>query len=594
MRGAAILGALALAIAGCADINSDEPADPFGGFFVEPTPIPFHGNVWRSSEPPPPVTGGHLAVLDDGTIAVADPDGRTLSIVPPEATRPSLVVPLPGEPGRVAADGAGRVHVVLRDAAAIASVDPVAGTISTRRVCASPRGLGYDAQTGALFVACLDGRVQRLDPAGGGAVTLATLEEGDLRDIVPQPEGLWVTHFRSARISLLGRDGTRERVVTIPALESARESRIASVAWRAVPRPGGGIVVSHQRHTNRTVSTVPPEDESFASVPVTPYGGGFNPTTGECTPPLVTSAITVIGPDGSVERSSPAVGALPVDVALQGDRAVAVSAALSNEMMSVWSEEEGAFGRLDPCARSRDGGNFVEGQAVSIAVLPDGGVVLQARFPSMVYARGRVIPLGDGYAQDIGHALFHADTTSSLACASCHPEAGEDGVRWSFFGVGPRRTQELRGGLLATAPFHWAGDQPTLRHIMNDTFRGRMGGGEPTEVQMDAVGQWLDATPLPALEPSELATEGRGVFERAGCADCHAGAQLTNNELADFGRGPLQVPTLLGVSFRGPWMHDGCARTLEGTIVASCAGEGHSVRLDERELGALLAYLRTL
>lgn len=596
MRGAVIGGMLAALLAvGCEDFNSNEPIEPtpIEPFERLPEPIPFGGEEWRASEPPLPVTGGHLAVIDDTTVAAADPDGRELFIVRGPSWSVQSRHALAGEPGRVVADSAGSVHVVLRDAAAIVSVDVATDRTETRAVCASPRGLGYDAETDALFVACLDGRVQRLPRVGGAVETIATLDEGDLRDVVPQPEGLWVTHFRSARISLLHRDGTLAREVTIPLAGDERELLIPSIAWRAVARPGGGIVVSHQRHTSRTVSTTPMEDP-FTGQPASAYGGGFDPTTGECHPPLVTSAVAWIDATGTVDRTGVVDAPLPVDLATTEYGAEVASAALTSTMQSVRTTPIEAPGMELGCRGDVGTGDFVDGQAISVAVI-DTTAIVQTRFPSGLWINWERVPFGDRSHQDIGNALFHADTTSRLACASCHPEGGEDGIRWSFFGVGARRTQELRGGLLATAPFHWAGDQPTLQHIMDDTFSGRMGGGEPTQAQMDAVGHWLDATPLPVLEQADAADEGRAVFEREGCADCHAGAQLTNNGFADFGRGNLQVPSLLGVSYRGPWMHDGCARTLEGTVLASCAGEGHTIgTTDEHELGALFTYLRSL
>lgn len=605
--------ALSVGITGCANFNSDEPTEVPNEPPLFPEPAPFGGATWRSTEAPTPVTGGHLALLPDGQVAVADPDARELLIVGdidanldeyPLGVRARHS--LEGTPGRVTADAAGGVHVVLRDAAAIASFDLASGTHATRSVCAEPRGLGYDAATDALFVACLDGRLQRMPRLGGAVETLTELEGGDLRDVVPQPEGLWVTRLRTAGVSLLDRSGALVREVALPALERTEESLRASIAWRAVARPEGGIVISHQRHTNRAIS-IPAPDEGPTLGSSGGYGGGFDPNTGECLPPLILSAMTELDAAGEVVSSRLIPGSLPVDIALDTDAPLVAMAALEADYSSrVTDVSELSVSDDDVICRS---GRFfrqgIDGQAVSIAVLPsaytrpESTTIVQTRFPARLYVGDRSIALReDGGAEagerDVGYAIFHGTTNSGLTCTSCHPEAAEDGLTWTFFGVGPRRTQELRGGFLATAPFHWDGDVPSVEHLMNDVFRSRMGGGVPTEAQMQLVASWIDALPLPTLEASEDADHGRAIFEREGCASCHDGAALTNNGFADFGRGMLQVPPLLGVSVRGPWMHDGCATSLEGTIAGSCAGPGHDVSLPEGELGALVGYLRTL
>src|SRR5581483_1054009 len=98
-----------------------------------------------------------------------------------------------------------------------------------------------------------------------------------------------------------------------------------------------------------------------------------------------------------------------------------------------------------------------------IAVAFDGRdrVVVQTREPArleIVTNKGGTILLSGVSRADTGHAIFHQATEFGLACASCHPEGGEDGRIWSFQTLGLRRTQSIRGGILSTAPFHWDGD----------------------------------------------------------------------------------------------------------------------------------------
>jgi hypothetical protein len=60
----------------------------------------------------------------------------------------------------------------------------------------------------------------------------------------------------------------------------------------------------------------------------------------------------------------------------------------------------------------------------------------------------------------------------------------------------------------------------------------------------------------------------------------------------------FQVPSLVGVSTRGPFMHDGCAKTLTDRFTdPTCGGgdkHGLTSPLTEAQLGDLIAYLNTI
>jgi cytochrome c553 len=204
---------------------------------------------------------------------------------------------------------------------------------------------------------------------------------------------------------------------------------------------------------------------------------------------------------------------------------------------------------------------------------------------------------------DTGHTLFHTRAGAGLACASCHGEAGDDGHVWTFQGIGPRRTQQLRGGILGSEPFHWNGDMQDFPTLVREVFVGRMRGPQPTDEQTDALATWIDRQPawhVTARDPSAV-ERGRELFESAalGCTGCHAGTQLTNNQTVDVGTGvALQVPSLHDVVLRTPLMHDGCAKTLQERFsITSCGGgdsHGHTSQLTPDALADLVAYLSTL
>ncbi|MEZ4293888.1 MAG: c-type cytochrome [Polyangiaceae bacterium] len=142
-----------------------------------------------------------------------------------------------------------------------------------------------------------------------------------------------------------------------------------------------------------------------------------------------------------------------------------------------------------------------------------------------------------------------------------------------------------------------------VAEIMEEVFQHRMGGAETSTGQAAAISHWINAIPAPApMRASNDAAvlRGKELFESAqvGCADCHSGAHLTNNQNASVGRAEtLQVPTLIGVAWRAPFMHDGCAATLRDRFDnPACGGDKHGnlAGLSESDIDDLVAYLESL
>ncbi|WP_199789448.1 hypothetical protein [Sorangium cellulosum] len=149
-------------------------------------------------------------------------------------------------------------------------------------------------------------------------------------------------------------------------------------------------------------------------------------------------------------------------------------------------------------------------QPIAVAFTARGRVVFQFREPARIEVRdvdtfrGVDIDLPGDSVMDPGHALFHEPPSGSrgIACASCHPEAHEDGHTWRFDKLGLRRTQTVAGGVLKTAPFHWSGDQSDLTHLMQEVFVSRMRGSPPAARDVELLGRFLDNVPaFPASPP---------------------------------------------------------------------------------------------
>ncbi len=165
-----------------------------------------------------------------------------------------------------------------------------------------------------------------------------------------------------------------------------------------------------------------------------------------------------------------------------------------------------------------------------------------------------------------------------------------------------RRTNSLRGTVAGTAPYHWPGDMPDLQTLVTNVYSTRMGGNMLESDQMSALGSWVQTIPAPPaptwVDPSAAAA-GKALFERSDtqCSVCHSGAKLTNNQTVDVGTGGMfQVPPLVGVGWRTPLLHTGCAATLADRFGGTCATAGHGnvSQLSPQDVANLVAYLETL
>jgi hypothetical protein len=618
MRQAAALLAL---LSGCAP--SQEPLRDGGPEDSAPTapacapgeaPSPF-GPTVSPAAPSPPIAGGTLLITRDGLTAVAaDPDNAQVWLVDARSGQVRGSVPLrpDDEPGRIAEDGAGRVHVVLRRAGALLTVELAnVARVQRRPVCSAPRGVAWDPALDAVHVACAGGELVTL-PASGGSPTRTVRLDPDLRDVIIDQGRLRVSRFRSAELLTVDADGAViERVSPAPFQSpSVRGDTLFSprVAWRTIPFPGGGALMVHQRGVaaSETVDDTPEPSVPGEPPPASPYGGAHGKGAERCQQSgIVHSAVTLLGPGGAVAPALPDA-ALPVDVAL-----VPFSAATPRERLSavvVSAVPRGVGGGAvffvtlfgDGCAAASRV-DVASGTPVAVAA-SDSGILILTREPASIVpaAGGAAWPLTTALHPDSGHAIFHGAPGGEIACASCHPEGGDDGQVWRF-PKGARRTQSLGGGLLATAPFHWSGDMPDLNVLTHEVFTLRMGGSSLRCDEVAALGRWLDQVAVVRRAVADPAAVARGwalfTDPAVDCASCHTGPHLTSNLDADVGTGGrFQVPSLVGLGTRAPYLHDGCAATLRDRF-GKCGGgdaHGHTSQLAPAALDDLIAYLDSL
>jgi mono/diheme cytochrome c family protein len=567
-------------------------------------PQPDFGPLVQAKEPPPPISGGTLAVAKDGFTAVAadaDRDRVYVVDVPARAVRRSIRLPRRSEPGRVVIDDRGRAHVVLRKAGGVATIDLATGDVSTLAVCTSPRGIAFDGANGALHVACATGELVSI-PLDGGAPRRTPIAL-DLRDVAVKSSGtLVVSRFRSAEVVRIDKAGQ--------AFRAKRVTQTASnLAWRTLvaKAPDGctggdcdAEVVVEQTPSPEPVKTDPGG-----------YGGGGPGEAGECAAQgIVTTRIELVG-RGAVRLP---LAVLPVDIATNGREYAVIAAgnAFTRQLPQIFvvsaqtlsSLGPIAKGGVDPCPPDTVHGN-VPGQAIAAAFDGQDELLVQTREPAAIHVMTedrrrswKTITLATDSVSDTGHAIFHSNAGGFIACASCHAEGADDGHTWQFVDMGPRRTPSLQGTLPGTEPFHWDGDMKDLRALVDHVFVERMSGPKVDDAHLDVLKRWLFSLPPPAKlhEPTAATARGRTLFE-ARCTSCHAGERLTNNQTVDVGTGGrFQVPSLVGVGWRAPFLHSGCAETLFDRFTPACGGSAHGSTgdLSESQIADLVDYLETL
>ena len=645
-------------IASISACNALDAPGPKGS--VEIIPVDDRPALLTAAPPAPISGGTLAVSADGLMAVAADPDRDRVSIVNLDTGIVRHVALEKGdEPGRVVLDHAGRAFVALRRAGALAVIDLVGGSLAQRMpACAGPRGMAYDAVQGLLHVACMEGRLLSLRAAPGSSLEVAkdVRVELDLRDVIMQGDQLWVSTFKRAELLRVADDGQVQQrfapnsfaPVDFGAFDPSPSQRDTGdrmqprVAYRSLADGAGNMFVLHQAESDGEVAIDEPAEGEDS-----PYGGA-----GACSG-IVTPALTKIDSNGRVTTMAASSGVLSIDMAFAADQNLlavvqAGSGDLDAPQRQTFFDHDGFFAETPTASSSAPsffGGSangsgtmvtlfdmgepaspckfgqalFVPGQSTAIARRPSSGSVtapagwvVQSREP----ARLIVLPtrpdftgsdiqqfdLGGESARDSGHDIFHRDAGGGIACASCHAEGGEDGHVWNFTRLGARRTQALHIGLEGTAPFHWGGDESDLDKLMTDVFVGRMGGVHQSVARVSALSSWLFALQPPAAPTrlDESAVErGRELFMSAavGCNECHSGAKLTNNRNVDVGTGEaLQVPSLRGIAYRAPFMHNGCAATLRDRFSIGCGGAAHgsTSQLSAESLDDLVAFLQTL
>ncbi len=565
-------------------------------------------------------------MLNDGTTAVvSDPDRDAIYVVDVTGMSVRATIPLKAgdEPGRLVEDGEGRVHVALRGGGALVTIDPGSGTLLARRsVCPAPRGVAWDVTNDGLWVACATGELVQLPAMGDPTRSLHVTR--DMRDVIVRDGALWVTTFRSAQLLPVSQDG---KIGSAIAMGVPDTSFAPHVAWRTIAGLPGETLTIHQAESTNSISTEQPGGYGGGIGPVGFSGGFFDDASlpplaiadtadagelfvgsGSPLPPvpppggssIVRSVLTATS-SGQVMFTRFVNGVLPVDLAVSADGSTVAGVTPGNAFTQGLSDffviSENGNGQETDMSLGNDA------QPIAVAFDGTGRVILQSRNPAMLWA----VPITDGTVKsvqlavasrdDTGHDVFHTQAGAQIACASCHPEGGDDGHVWLLDGQ-ERRTPSLRGTIAGTAPYHWPGDQPDMQTLVNNVYTTRMAGVLLPFDEMGALTGWVETIPppqAPSWVDADAAIKGQALFASTGCTSCHSGTKLTNNATVDVGTGgAFQVPPLVGVGWRTPLFHGGCAETIADRF-GKCATQGHGdvSKLSPTDIANLTAFLET-
>jgi YVTN family beta-propeller protein len=214
-----------------------------------------------------------------------------------------------------------------------------------------------------------------------------------------------------------------------------------------------------------------------------------------------------------------------------------------------------------------------------------------------------------------GEALFYDATRSHnhwFSCHTCHVESHTCGLNFDTLNDdsygNPKLTPTLRR-VAHTGPWTWHGWQTDLGAAVTKSYTETMFGPKPTADEVKAVVAYLgtlDHAPnphRPGGKLSESAQRGEKLLAgKARCARCHDGPDYTSKRNYDVklesDGSPYDLwnpPTLRGLWERGPFLHDGRAKTLDELLRSHHSPEKlGGEKLSDAEREDLLAFLRSL
>ena len=207
---------------------------------------------------------------------------------------------------------------------------------------------------------------------------------------------------------------------------------------------------------------------------------------------------------------------------------------------------------------------------------------------------------GERYFNDASHCFQNWQS-----CNGCHPgDAHTDGMNWDLMNDGVGNSKNCKSLLFShpTPPSMISGIRETAEWAVRAGFKfiQFFDITEEDAVCVDAYLKSLRPVPSPYLvdgELSDLAKEGRKIFEKLNCTECHSGPYYTDlkmhriGEDIEFEKG-WDTPTLREVWRTAPYLFDGRAATMEE--VFEIHKHGIDKKVSKKEIKALTEYVNSL
>ncbi|MHC4743983.1 MAG: c-type cytochrome [Planctomycetota bacterium] len=210
--------------------------------------------------------------------------------------------------------------------------------------------------------------------------------------------------------------------------------------------------------------------------------------------------------------------------------------------------------------------------------------------------------------------LFHDATVAWggwHSCASCHSGGGRaSALNWDLLNDDIGNPKNTRSLLLAhqTPPAMITGVRPNAEEAVRSGIY-YIQFAWPLAYRAEAIDEYLKSLEpvrspyLVAEDLSPAAENGRRLFAKAGCANCHSAPVYTNMNKYDVGTGTdreyfvgFDTPTLVEVWRTGPYLHDGRAVTIKEVLTKFNKNDRHgkTSNLTEKQIEDLAEYVMTL
>lgn len=208
---------------------------------------------------------------------------------------------------------------------------------------------------------------------------------------------------------------------------------------------------------------------------------------------------------------------------------------------------------------------------------------------------------GERYFNDASHCF-----QGWQSCNGCHPgDARTDGMNWDLMNDGVGNPKNCKSLLLShpTPPSMISGIRETAEYAVRAGFKF-IQFFDITEEDarcVDAYLKSLKPVPSPFLvngELSEKAKEGKKVFDRLKCGECHSGVYYTDMKMhrigedIEFEKG-WDTPTLCEVWRTAPYLFDGRAETMKDVFSVHRHGLPKK-KVSEKDIEALTEYVNSL